>query len=147
MDFAYISRKHLAILKKHANRTFPNECIGVFSGYKDDGGFYITDIYECHNIARKKRTSGLLSRKVFNGFNKIAKNGSKTGVFLGVYHSHPVSGQTQMGEQDMYSGSIYRLFRLQIILGVRKSGIIKTAFWEIKNKKWCESVLKIRSMK
>jgi len=146
MNLAYVSRKNLLRLKKHAKESFPNECIGVFECYEDAGNFYITNIFECKNVARNKKISGLLPRKTLRSFNKMIKRGKRKGILYGAYHSHPVSGATNIGEQDMHSGMIYNIFKLQIILGVKRRSI-RTAFWQTKNGNWYRRGLKTRSIR
>lgn len=144
MDSAYISKDTLTRLKNHASESFPNECIGFFECHEDNGDFYITEVFERKNIAKKKRESGLLAKRDFRKFNKLAKTGKRKGIFYGVYHSHPISGSINLGEQDMYSGSIFKLFRLQMIIGIKRNGKIRIAFWKTSDGNWFKRRIRTR---
>jgi hypothetical protein len=108
-----------------------------------NGNYLIINTHECRNTARNKRFGGEFAKKEFRKFTKLSKKLSRTKLFLGVYHSHPISASIRLGEQDKYSGNLFRLFRMQLILGLKNRGVVKHGFWKVgKNKKWASFAIK-----
>ncbi len=140
MESVHISAKVLKKLQKHALKSFPNECVGIFECMFDEKGLEVTEIYECKNIATDKRYGALLTKKDFRFFNKRRISLEKHNIFYGVYHSHPTTGSLELSDQDKHSSKFYKMFNMQLILGI-KNKTVRNMFWYKKSRSWCSAKL------
>ena len=136
MDKVTVSDVVVKKLVRHALRSFPNECVGIFECIFDGKKYEITDAYECKNMAANKRYGSLLAKKDFRYFNKKRMLMERRNVFYGVYHSHPLTGSLQLSDMDKNSARFYKMFKMQLILGVQGKKLVRKRFWKKKGNTW-----------
>jgi proteasome lid subunit RPN8/RPN11 len=141
----YASNYIISQLKDHAKECFPEECCGLFRCEKTDKGLEVTEIIKTKNVSKQKRIGAQIPRRIFKKFSTLASRLKNKGIYYGVYHSHPLTGSLVLSDQDVYSATIYKLFRKQIILGIKKSRAIHKTFWENKeDKTWVRNKIYIK---
>lgn len=134
-------------IKKHAVRSFPNECVGFYIGFKISvNEIKILSIYPCKNISEDKRVSSMVSKSQMRWITKECKNINKMidRFFVGQYHSHPTTGSVIQSRTDKTTGRKWKEYRHQLILGIKsksESGI-KKRFYYYKSGSWkCEEII------
>jgi proteasome lid subunit RPN8/RPN11 len=140
MEKVVVSGQILKKLEKHALESLPNECIGIFECMFSNGRLEITETYECKNVAIDKKHGALLTKRDMRFFNKKRIPLERHNIFYGVYHSHPVSGDLILSPQDKHSAKFYKMFRIQLILGIKKN-VVRMIFWRKKPKIWRKAKL------
>jgi len=125
---AKIKRKKWKAFRDHALERMPEECIGLFECLEHNGKYEITNVYPCRNVARNKKIEGKISKPEMRELKKLISRGERKGFKYGIYHSHPLSGSVSLSDVDQFISKIYKLFRMQIILGVTGKRV-KKAFW------------------
>jgi len=137
-----VVRKKWAELRDHALSSFPEECIGLFECQEIKGKIEITNIFPCRNVARHKKTQGQISKPEMRELKKLISRGEKKGLMYGTYHSHPASGSIKLSDVDKFVAKIYKLFRLQIVLGISGKRVRKN-FWKYKKPNLIEGRIEV----
>ena len=139
-----IKRKIWWKFKDHAIECFPEECIGAFECQEtENGDLEVTNVYTCRNIARNKKFEGQVSKPDMRNLKKISRRGNRKGLSYGIFHSHPMSGSVKLSDIDVFSAKIYKLFKLQIILGITKSKRIRKSFWKYEKPEMLEKKVEV----
>ena len=141
MNFVYIDKHLWKILGDHAKHEYPHECIGFFEAiHTVPGSIKITNVFPGKNVIKPKniRTmAALLSKKDEKELLQLTRRNPDK--IYGMFHSHPESGMTYLGEKDSFNAKIYKRFRNQIIVGVTHHGLrTKKAYWFWVKPLWTE---------
>lgn len=94
-----LKTNHLAIIKNHAEKTYPHECCGLILGYKNNEYKISVEIIPTENVWNREKSNFTedqenstrrryaISPQVMLQTQKVAINHNLN--IIGIYHSHP----------------------------------------------------------
>jgi proteasome lid subunit RPN8/RPN11 len=139
-------------IKKQAIKSFPNECVGFYIGFKipNQDVVKISTLYPCRNISEDKKIRSIVSRKQIKRVAKECANVNKiiNIFFVGQYHSHPTTGGTIQSATDRSAGRKLVEYRHQLILGIKEkleSRIKKRFYYLDKDRQWKEGKIVVKN--
>ncbi|EAY25530.1 M67 family metallopeptidase [Microscilla marina] len=123
-----IDQQALKVMQKHAEATYPNECVGFFYGKEDEQTRYIELAVEVPNSKEgdQRRRFEVDPRDYMKAERYALENNT---TLLGVYHSHPEHPAIP-SEHDL---KVAQPFFSYIIISVKGGKSVKTRSWQLDN--------------
>lgn len=123
-----ITAEAFELMQKHAEATYPNECVGFFYGKEDDTIRYIEEAREVPNSKEgDQRRRFEVHPKDYMQAERYALENDIT--LLGVYHSHPEHPAIP-SEHDL---KVAQPFFSYIIVSVKGGKSVKVRSWQLNN--------------
>lgn len=121
-----IDQQALEVMQKHAEATYPNECVGFFYGKEDDTTRYIELAVEVPNSKEgdQRRRFEVHPRDYMKAERYALENDT---TLLGVYHSHPEHPAIP-SEHDL---KVAQPFFSYVIVSVKSGKSVKTRSWQL----------------
>ncbi|HAS43147.1 MAG TPA: hypothetical protein DCS93_21890 [Microscillaceae bacterium] len=121
-----INQEALELMQKHAEATYPNECVGFFYGKEDDTIRFIEQAVEVPNSKEgDQRRRFEVHPKDYMKAERYALENDTT--LLGVYHSHPEHPAIP-SEHDL---KVAQPFFSYIIVSVKGGKSVRVRSWQL----------------
>lgn len=121
-----ITEEAYTLMQKHAEATYPNECVGFFYGKEDDNIRYIEQAVEVPNSKEgdQRRRFEVHPRDYMKAERYALENDT---TLLGVYHSHPEHPAIP-SKHDL---KVAQPFFSYIIVSVKGGKSVKVRSWQL----------------
>jgi len=121
-----INQEALELMQKHAEATYPNECVGFFYGKEDETVRFIEQAVEVPNSKEgDQRRRFEVHPKDYMKAERYALENDTT--LLGVYHSHPEHPAIP-SEHDL---KVAQPFFSYIIVSVKGGKSVRVRSWQL----------------
>jgi proteasome lid subunit RPN8/RPN11 len=85
---AKLSHDHIEAIKRHGERTYPEECGGLLLGVVEDGALAVREVLPLDNIRKDSRHNRVELDPL--AYARAEREAAKRGLGVwGYYHSHP----------------------------------------------------------
>jgi proteasome lid subunit RPN8/RPN11 len=138
-------REHLAAIREHGEKSFPNECCGLLLGKMTDG---VKILVETLPIANARETEAQFNRYLISSEERFRaeRYGRSRGIsVIGCYHSHPNAPARPSGFDRDHAPFPVESFMIVSVRDGRAEELTSWTLAEDRSEFYAEEIVEIES--